>query len=97
MSLLEFLLDKEISDTELLFEVDQLEAEYLMSDVSDSDLLRDVESIEQQQIWSDMESQCDISNSQCVHVVEHAEEEFFDQFGVLNSQLLSDVTVLESQ
>ncbi len=44
-----------------------------------------------------MESQCDISDSQYVCAVEHAEEEFFDQFGILNSQLLSDMTVLESQ
>ncbi len=97
MSLLEFLLDEEISDSELLWEVEWLEAEYLMTDVSDFELLRDMEAIEKDLLWNEMgNSEYKITDSQCMHTVEHAEEQFFDQFDVSNLQLLRDVTVLES-
>lgn len=89
MSWLEFLLDEDFSDAELIREVDRLEAEYLMTDVSDLELLRDIESIEEQQMW------CKMSDLQCIQATEHAEEEFFNQFGVSNSQLMKDVNELE--
>ncbi len=74
MSFLCYLLQDEISDLQLLHDVEQLEAKYY--------------SVE---MWSGM------SNRQCVKTVEHAEEKFFDQFDLLNSQLLHNVSILEQQ
>ena len=91
MSFLHYLLEDEIPDWQLLHDVEQLESEYF-GYMSDSQLVQDIEIIEQrEQMWSGM------SDSQCVHTVENAEEKFFDHFDISNSQLLSDVSVLEQQ
>ena len=51
----------------------------IWSDMSDSKLLHDVSVLEQSQEFDEL------TNSQYVHSVENAEEDYFEEFGVSNS------------
>ena len=72
MSFLQFLLnDIDVTDSELVHDVEQIEAEDFWSEISDSQLVYDVTILEQEY----KQFQAEMSNSQCVQAVINAEEE----------------------
>ncbi len=104
MSFLQFLLNEnDISDAQLVQDVEEIEGENFISDITDLQLVRAVEEVEtmtvscSQNLTVLKSSDDEISDSQCMCSTIPAEEEHFDQLGISNSQLLADVTSIESQ
>ena len=84
MSFLQFLLDDtnltdfdlcpgELSDSQLLCEVEKIENNLLQGDISDIQVLHDVTSFEMEQNFQDR-----ITDSQCACAAENAEEQDFN-------------------
>ncbi len=93
MSFLQFLLNNmDVTDSELVRDVEQIEAEQFWSEISDNQLVHDVTILEQEY----EQFQAEMSDLQCVEAVINAEEEQFNQFDMSNSQLLSEVTRIEN-